>query len=452
LAPETKYAYSGDTAIAYQVVGEGPRDIVVAFPYISHLDLAWESPFVSAFLNRLKGMGRLILFDRRGVGLSDPVAGAPTLDERIDDLRAVMDAAGSERAVLFGMSEGAAMCLLFAASFPERAEALLLWGAMARSTEAEDYPFAPPREALLESQRELIMPLWGTGVTLDIFVPSFASNPNAREGMARLERQSASPRRIQQLVEMFLDLDVRDVLPTIQVPTLVMQRRHDRIVNAQAGRWLAEQIPGSEYREFEGIDHLPWELDTRDAVLDEMEEFLTGARPAPTYERVLATVMFTDIVDSTLRAGSEGDTAWRALLGDQQALVRENLKRFDGREVDTTGDGFLATFASPTRAIECAAAITRSAPTIGLEIRAGLHSGEIEVLGANVAGIAVHLAARICATAGAREIHVSRTVHDLVAGSQFEFSDCGDYELKGFDEPWRLYAVERTPLDNVASH
>jgi len=449
VVPEIKYAYSGDTAIAYQVVGEGERDIVVAYPFISQQDLIWENTSQTQFFERLARLGRLIIFDRRGVGLSDPVSGAPTLDERMDDLRAVMDAAGSERAVLFGMSEGSTMCMLFAATYPERVEALLLFGAMARATEDVDYPFALPREALLESQRELVGPAWGTGATLEVFVPSFAETPGAREGLARLERQAVSPKRLQQLVEMFLDLDIRDVLPTIQVPTLVMHHTHDRVVNVRAGRWLAEQIPGSVYREFPGADHFPWQVETRDAVIDEMEEFLTGERPAPTYERVLATVLFTDIVDSTVRAKSEGDASWRELLQKHHALIRERLRRFGGREIDTTGDGFLATFSSPTRAIECAESITRSAPSIDLSIRAGLHCGEIELVGENVAGIAVHLAARICSTSGAGEVHVSRTVHDLVAGSRIEFSDCGEFELKGFDEEWRLYAVESTPLAGV---
>jgi class 3 adenylate cyclase len=448
MPPETKYAYSGETAIAYQVVGEGERDIVVAFPYISHLDLVWEG-IQRPFFERLSTLARVILFDRRGVGLSDPAGGAPTLDERVDDVRAVMDAAGSESAVLFGMSEGAAMCLLYAATHPDRVDALLLWGAMARATQDVDYPYALPREVLEQAQRELVEPAWGTGASIDVFAPSLADTPGARESLARFERQAASPARVRELATMFLETDVRDVLPAIHVPTLIMHHTHDMVVNRRAARWLADHIDGSIYREFPGTDHLVWEVATRDAVLDEIEEFLTGVRPAPTYERALATVLFTDIVDSTARAAAEGDAAWRGLLEQHHALVRENLTRFGGREIDTTGDGFLATFTSPTRAIECADEITRRAPSIGLEVRAGVHTGEVELLGENIGGVAVHLAARICATAGAGEVNVSRTVRDLVAGSQFRFSDRGEHALKGFDEEWRIYSVEHTPLATV---
>ncbi|HXR32057.1 MAG TPA: alpha/beta hydrolase, partial [Solirubrobacterales bacterium] len=264
--PQTRYARSGDVSIAYQVVGEGEMDLVIAFPFVSHVDLLWESPAQAHFVRRLGSFARVILFDRRGVGLSDPAGGAPTLEERMDDVRAVMDAAGSERAALLGMSEGATMCMLFAATYPQRTSALVLWGAMARSTAADDYPWAPSKEAIEESNEELIAPLWGQGATIEIFSPSLAEDPRAREFQARFERQAASPTRVWELFEMFLDTDVRDALPLIQAPTLVLHRRHDRAVNYRAARWLAEQIEGSRYVELEGEDHFPWVGET-DAAL-----------------------------------------------------------------------------------------------------------------------------------------------------------------------------------------
>jgi len=444
-APETRYARSGDVGIAYQVIGEGEMDIVVAFQFISHLDLIWENPLVSGFMRRLASFARVILFDRRGVGLSDPVAGAPTLEERMDDLRAVMDAAGSERAALIGMSEGATMCMLFAATYPERTAALVLWGAMARSTWAEDYPWAPPREALLEAEEQLMSPFWGQGATLDVFSPSLADDPRAREFQGRYERQAASPMRVQQLFEMFLDTDVRGALPLIQAPTLVLHRRGDHAVNYRAARWLAEQIENSRYLEFEGEDHFPWVGDS-ESPLAAIEEFLTGVRPGPAAQRVLATVLFTDIVDSTRRATELGDARWRELLERHQELTREQLERYDGREIKTTGDGFLATFDGPTRAAECARAIADAMPALGIEVRAGLHTGEVELIGSDVGGIAVHVAARIAALAGAGEVLASRTVRDLAVGSAVEFEPAGRHTLKGVPDEWDVFSVAATPL------
>jgi class 3 adenylate cyclase len=437
---ETRYARSGEIGIAYQVVGEGEMDVVVAFPFVSHLDLLWENPAQSHFIRRLGSFARVILFDRRGVGLSDPAAGAPTLEERMDDVRAVMDAAGSERAALLGMSEGATMCMLFAATYPERTSALVLWGAMARSTAAPDYPWAPQKEAVREAQEELIGPMWGQGATIEIFSPSMAGDPRAREFQARFERQAASPMRVQQLFEMFLDTDVRDALPLIQAPTLVLHRRHDRAVNYRAARWLAEQIEGSRYAELEGEDHFPWVGDSN-AALEAIEEFLTGVRPGPAPERVLATVLFTDIVDSTRLAGEMGDRRWRDLLEEQQKLVRDRLRRFEGREIKTTGDGFLAVFDGPTRAAECARAIVEDVPALGIDVRAGLHTGEVELMGDDVGGIAVHVAARIAALAGPRTVLASRTVRDLAAGSGVEFDSAGRHALKGLAEEWDVYSV-----------
>jgi class 3 adenylate cyclase len=440
MPPDTRYARSGDVGIAYQAFGEGELDLVLAFPFLSHLDLMWESPALSHFLRRLGSFARVLVFDRRGVGLSDPVARPATLEERMDDVRAVMDAAGSERAALLGMSEGATMCMLFAATYPQRTSALVLWGAMARSTAAPDYPWAPEREAVLEAQAELVAPLWGQGATIDIFSPSMAADPRAREFQARFERQAASPMRVGQLVEMFLDTDVRETLPLIQAPTLVLHRRHDRAVNYRAARWLAEQIEGSRYAELEGDDHFPWVGDS-DAALAAIEEFLTGVRPSPAPERVLATVLFTDIVDSTRLATEMGDRRWRDLLEAHQELVRDRLRRFEGREVKTTGDGFLAVFDGPTRAAECARTIADDMPSLGIEVRAGLHTGEVELMGDDVGGIAVHVAARIAALADGRTVLASHTVRDLAAGSGVEFDPAGRHSLKGVPDEWDLYSV-----------
>jgi class 3 adenylate cyclase len=447
--PETRYARSGDIGIAYQVVGESGMDLVLAFPFLSHLDLLWESPPLSHFVRRLGSFSRVILFDRRGVGLSDPVAGAATLEERMDDVRAVMDAAGSEQAALLGMSEGATMCMLFAATYPRRTSALVLWGAMARSTVADDYPWAAPKQALREANEELVSPLWGQGATIEIFSPSLADDPRAREFQARFERQAASPMRVQQLFEMFLDTDVRDALPLIQASTLVLHRRGDRAVNYRAARWLAEQIEGSRYVELEGEDHFPWVGDSN-APLEAIEEFLTGVRPSPAPERVLATVLFTDIVDSTRLATELGDRRWRDLLGEHQKVVRARLERFGGREVKTTGDGFLAIFDGPTRAVECARGIIGDMPSLGIEVRAGLHTGEVELIDEDVGGIAVHVAARVAALAGAGSVLASRTVHDLVAGSGIDFDSCGRHTLKGVADEWDIYSVRSTPLSPSA--
>ncbi|MBK8293646.1 MAG: adenylate/guanylate cyclase domain-containing protein [Solirubrobacterales bacterium] len=448
MQPETRYAQSGKAGIAYQVFGEGDQDLVLSFQFISHLDLAWESPALEKFLNRLGSFARVIMFDRRGVGLSDPTAGAPTLEERTDDVRAVMDAAGSDRAALFGMSEGAATSMMFAATYPERTSALILWGAMARSTEAEDYPWAPSRETALESMKQLIAPQWGKGSTVEIFSPTLADNPDARALQARFEREAASPVRVWELLNLFLDLDVRDVLPLIQTPTLVMHRRSDYAVNVRAGRWLAEQIEGSQFVEYEGTDHNPWVADPNGEILEQIEEFVTGIRPTPTPDRVLSTVLFTDIVDSTQRASELGDQEWKSLLEDHQDLVRRHLKWCEGKEIKTTGDGFLATFDGPTRAIEAATAITDEISSLGIEVRAGIHTGELEIMGDDVGGIAVHVAARVCGLAGPGQVLASRTVRDLTAGSGIEFADWGRHELKGVPDSWELYDVTSTPRSN----
>jgi pimeloyl-ACP methyl ester carboxylesterase len=440
--PPTQYARSGDASIAYQVVGEGEIDLVLVLGFATHLELQWESPPFARFFERIGSFSRLILFDKRGTGLSDPVTEAPTLEQRVDDVRAVMDAAGSERAALFGISEGGPMSVLFAATHPDRVTALVLHGAMGRTTEASDYPWASPAQALRESAAEFIVPYWGRQAEgmVELFAPSFADDPQAVEFTARMERTAASPAMVQQIFEMFLDIDVRDILPTIHVPALVLHRRGDRVVNRRAGEELAAQIPGARYVELPGIDHLPWAGDA-EAVLGEIEEFLTGSRSVPEPDRVLATVMFTDIVGSTKRAAGLGDARWRELLSAHQAAARRELMRFRGREVKTLGDGCLATFDGPARAIRCGRAIGEAARSLGLDVRVGLHSGEVELMEEDVGGIAVHIAARVGALAAAGEVLVTSTVKDLVAGSGIRFVDRGARQLKGIAEEWRLFAA-----------
>lgn len=437
--PATRYARSGDVSVAYQVFGSGPLDIVVVPGFVSHVEMIWEVPTAVHVLERLASFGRVILFDKRGSGLSDPVVGAPTLEERMDDVRAVMDAAGSERAAVFGVSEGAPMSILFAATYPQLTSALVLYGGMARSTWAPDYPWATPADALIESS-EAMAPHLYEGAVLEVMAPSFADNPLVRELYGRLQRYAASPAMLQQMFLMFLDIDVRAVLPTVDVPTLVLHRRGDRAVNYQASKWIATQIPGATYVELDGVDHLPFAGDT-DALVDEVEEFLTGVRRATEIDRVLATVMFTDIVSSTERASALGDRAWRALLDAQNDVLRRELARYRGREVKTLGDGVLATFDGPARAIRCARAMTEAVRPLDIEVRVGLHTGEVELVDDDVAGIAVHIAARVGALAGPNEVLVSGTVRDLVAGSGIEFVDHGQHVLKGIPDEWRIYAV-----------
>ena len=441
-APPTKYAKSNEVSIAYQVIGDGPIDLVLVLGFATHLDLQWEAPPMARFFERLASFSRLVLFDKRGTGLSDPVSEVPTLEQRVDDVRAVLDACGSRRAVLFGVSEGGPMSVMFAAAHPARVSALILHGAMGRTTEAPDYPWASPADALRESAAQFITPYWGRDArgTVELFAPSLADDPTSVEVVERLERSAASPAMVWKIFEMFLDIDVRAILPTINVPTLVLHRRGDRVVNRRAGRELASQIPGARYVELPGIDHLPWAGDP-DAVLGEVEEFLTGTRSAPESDRLLATVMFTDLVGSTERAATVGDARWRELLAEHQARVRRELVRFRGHEVKTLGDGFLATFDGPARAIRCAHAIVEDAPSLGLEVRVGLHTGEVEPVAHDVGGIAVHIAARIADLAAAGEVLVSGTTKELVAGSGLRFAERGTRRLKGISDEWRVFAA-----------
>lgn len=438
--PETRYARSGDVSIAYQVFGEGDMDLVMIPGFISHLEVEWDEPPFVAAMERMGRFARVIRFDKRGTGMSDPVAELPSLEVRMDDVRAVMDAAGSERAALFGFSEGCAMGALFAATYPERTTALVLYGGLAKGIASEDYPWGPPPEILDPEVVGSMKDDWGKGYVADIFLPSIADMEGVRQMVGRMERMAASPGVLFRLYEMFAEIDVRHVLPVISVPTLLLHRTGDRATNVGNSRWMAEQIPEAKFIEFEGIDHHLW-IGNTDEILDEIEEFLTGAKPTPEPDRILATVMFTDIVDSTKKATELGDKQWRETLLRHQDITRQELDRHRGREVKTTGDGFLATFDGPARGVRCAQAICEGVRPLGVEVRAGLHCGECEVLGDDIGGIAVHIASRVGSNAGAGEVLVSRTVKDLVAGSGISFEDRGTHTLKGIPDPWNLYAA-----------
>ncbi len=436
--PETRYAQSAGVNVAYQVVGHGPVDVVYVPGWVSHVELAWELPELAAGFERLASFSRLILFDKRGTGMSDPVPAdqLPTLEQRMDDVRAVMDAVTCERAAIFGASEGGNMSMLFAATYPERTIALCTFGCTAKRIWSPDYPWAPTREKRLETFAETER-YWTTGLGWQDMAPSL--DPASLSELARYYRRCASPGAAVALLKMNTDVDVRDVLPTIRVPAVVMHRTADRDANVEEGRYIAAHIPGARFVEFPGKDH-SWWTQGRDAILDEIEELVTGARPVPEPNRVLATVLVTDIVGSTERVRALGDRAWADLLARHRAAVRRELERFRGREVDTAGDGFLATFDGPARAIRCAVAIRRAMRALGLELRTGVHTGECELLGDRVAGIAVHTSARISALAAPNEVLVSATVRDLVSGSGIVFEDRGEHELKGVGER-RIFVV-----------
>jgi pimeloyl-ACP methyl ester carboxylesterase len=432
----THYADSSGVNIAYQVHGEGPLDLVFVPGFVSHVEGWWEEPLCVRFLERLAAFSRLLLFDKRGTGLSDREAGVPTLEQRMDDVRAVLAAAGSERAAVLGISEGGAMSALFAATYPERTTALVLYGTFAefRSWVPTPEDFARILCAMDEE--------WGTGRSLPHFAPSLAADPRLQRWWARHERSGASPGAAMALMRMNSEIDARHVLPAIRVPTLVLHRTGDVTVDVEAGRYQAAHIPGARYVELPGVDHLPFVGDA-EPILAEIEEFLTGVRPVAEPDRVLATVLFTDIVDSTKRAAALGDRRWRELLEAHHAATRRELERHRGREVKTLGDGFLAVFDGPARAVRCAEAIAGAVRTLGLEVRAGLHTGECEVMGDDLGGLAVHIAARVAALAGPGEVLVSSTVKDLVAGSGLRFDDRGAQVLKGIPSQWRLFSLSK---------
>jgi class 3 adenylate cyclase len=437
--PETRYARSGDISIAYQVLGEGPRDLVFVPGVISHVEFFHELPGYTDFLRGLARFARVIVFDKRGNGLSDRVVGAPSLEERMDDIRAVMEAARSERAALFGVSEGGPLSLLFAATYPERVDAIVLYETMVHQGAAPDHPAGVDRDLWRQGSAGMIE-AWGTGASLAVMCRSRCDDPQLLALWARAERLSASPGGIRALLDILGEIDVRAVLPSVRVRCLVIHGLSGSMF-VDHGRYLAEHLPDARLVVLEGIDHYPW-FANADAIVAEVEEFLTGTRTAPAGDRVLATILFTDIVGSTDRAAALGDRRWRDLLDSYYGLLRREIARFRGREVKTMGDGVLATFDGPARAIRCACAVRDGVRPLGVEVRAGLHTGECEVMGDDVGGIAVHIGARVVASAAPSEVLVSSTVKDLVAGSGLRFVDRGTHTLHGVPGEWRLFAVE----------
>jgi class 3 adenylate cyclase len=436
--PETKYTKSGDTHIAYQVSGDGPFDLVFVPGFVSHLEAQWEDPDSATMLRRLSGFSRLIRFDKRGTGLSDrgPI---PTLEQRMDDVRAVMDAVGSERAALLGISEGGPMSLLFAATYPSRTRSLVLYGSYARRAWAPDHPVGRTTSDM-EKLFGVMEREWGGPVGIETWAPSRVGDERYKRWWSNYLRQAASPGAAISVMRMNMEIDVRHVLSSIRVPTLILHRTGDRLTPVGQGRYLASKVPGAMYVELPGDDHSPFAGDMA-RLIDEVEEFLTGVRAGAEDNRILATVMFTDIVGATERAVAAGDSRWRDLLAQHHAAVRRELARFRGREIDTAGDGFLATFDGPARAVRCAARVVDAVTPLGLQIRAGLHTGECEMLGDKVSGIAVHVGARVAGLAGASEVLVSSTVKDLVAGSGLRFEPRGIQTLKGVPGEWPIFAL-----------
>jgi class 3 adenylate cyclase len=439
--PETRYTRAGDVHIAYQVLGEGAVDVILADQWFSNMDGQWDVPPLAEFRRRLASFGRLIMFDRRGMGLSDPVAiqSLPSLDAWMDDLRAVMAAASSDRAALIANIGGAITSLVFAASHPQRLSSLVIVDGFARVEYAPDYPAGMPAEEL-ERQLGLIEPNWGRGLMLDIFAPSMRGVPGLREAWARFERTATSPGSARAIVGWIFSSDVREFLPTINVPTLIIQHPEGRTFPPAMGRYLADHIPGARYVELPGPDQLIWAGD-QDRTVAEIQEFITGVRPMHPTDRVLATVLFTDIVDSTGRAAKLGDHAWKERLAAFEQLSREVVASASGRLIKSTGDGMLATFDAPARGVRAARELTVRSREIDMPIRAGLHAGEIEVSADDVAGLAVHIGARVAGLASADEVLVTSTVKELVIGSQIDFEDRGSRALKGVDGRWRLFAM-----------
>jgi len=438
--PAIRYARSGDVHVAYQVVGEGPIDIVFVEGFVTNRHIAWEEPSYRRFVERLGSFSRVILFDKRGMGLSDRVQ-AGTLEERMDDVRAVMDAVGSERAALIGESEGGPLSMLFAAAHPERTHGLILAGAEVKEEKTEDWPWGESTREEFDEYLATLPESWSSRpASLRRFIPSRGDDPFVTEWFVRLKLQSASPAAAEAFMRMAHEIDVRHVVPAIRVPTLILHAVDDQICHVENARYLAGTIPGARYVELPGGDHVMY-AELADVALAEIREFLTGVREAPEPDRVLATVLFTDLVGSTERATELGDRRWRERLEAHHAAVRRELGRFGGREIDTAGDGFLSSFDGPARAIRCACAVVGAVSDLGLEVRAGVHTGECEVIGDKLAGVAVHIGARVAGCAGAGEVLVSSTVRDLIAGSGIELEDRGLRSLKGVEDERRLYAV-----------
>jgi pimeloyl-ACP methyl ester carboxylesterase len=443
---ETQYALSGDVHIAYQVTGEGPFDLVFVPGFVTHMDLQWRLPGFGDFLNELGSIARLIRFDKRGTGMSDPVSGAPSLETRMDDVRAVMDAAGSRRAAFYGLSEGAAMSILFAATYPERVAALIVRSCSPRTMWAPEFPWGRSGEAYEHEMNQALRVYQDRDEARKVVLGLGMQGEQEVEAYIDLLRWGASPGMLEALYRMNREIDIRDVLPTVRVPTLVMHGAEDQVVPVEVGRYTAQRVPTARLVELRGLGHLALGGPRADRIQVEIQRFLnevweTGGWDEAEPERMLATVLFTDIVDSTIRASELGDRRWRELLERHNALVRRELLRYRGREVDSAGDGFFATFDGPARAIRCAAAIVEGLREFGITVRAGLHTGECEMADGKVAGIAVHTGARVAALAHSGEVLVSSTVKDLVAGSGIEFIERGSHELKGIPGEWRLYAL-----------
>jgi len=432
-SPVTHYALSGDVNIAYQTMGAGPVDIILVPGFMSHIEFMHELPGYTAFLRRLSSFARIVTFDKRGQGLSDRVSDAPSLEQRMDDVRAVMDAIGSQRAALFGVSEGCAMSALFAATYPERVSRLILLGGYVNRRDLSD---------TIEERVQLRAKLWGTGAMIKTVAPSFATDPDAVARFGKFERLSASPGAVKSFVRLNAQIDVSSILPTVRVPALVLHRRNDAQVPVELGRELATLIPDAKFIEHPGADH-GFAVGDVDALLGDVEEFITGHRDGSSdgLERVLATVLFTDIVDSTRSAAAKGDHAWRRLLDSHDQLAIQLVERHRGTLIKSTGDGILATFDGPGRAVRCALALGAASKQIGLPLRAGLHTGEIEMRGRDVGGIAVHAAPRVMTQSQPDEVLVSRVVTDLVAGAGLRFSERGSHELKGLPGRWDLFAA-----------
>jgi class 3 adenylate cyclase/esterase/lipase len=435
MQPVTQYAKSGDVHIAYQAFGDGPINLVMVPGFVSNVENYWDQPDFARFLNRLGSYARVVIFDKRGTGMSDRVAELPGLDQRMDDLRAVMDAAGMEQAALLGISEGAPLSVLFAATYPDRCRALVLYGSFSR------FSYWFPNEEALGHFFSYVEHSWGTGGSVERFAPSRANDAAFQRWWGRNERLGASPAAVTALMHMNSQIDISSILPAVRVPTLVIHRTEDKAVNVEGGRDMAAHIPGARLAEFPGSDHIFYVGESADKISEAIEEFLTGSRAPVAVDRVLATVLFTDIVGSTETAAALGDQRWRDLLEHHHAMIRRNLVRFRGHEVKTTGDGFLATFDGPARGVQCAHAIAQDLRSLGIEVRAGLHTGECEIIGDDVGGIAVHIGARVAALARAGEVLVSSTVKDLVAGSGLRFEERGTYPLKGIPGEWRIFSA-----------
>jgi pimeloyl-ACP methyl ester carboxylesterase/class 3 adenylate cyclase len=439
MVPGTHYTQSDGLSIAYQVIGDGPVDIVLVPGWISNIEVFWEEPIVARFLQELASFARLILFDKRGTGLSDRLVEVATLEQRMDDVRAVMDAVGSKCAALMGYSEGGPMCALFSATYPERTSALIMINSYARITRTEDYPWGPTEGELI-AFLDKVASDWGGPLDIDQRIPTMANDNRFAHWWARFLRQGATPKALLSLAHANRQIDIRHVLPSVRVPALILHADADRIIEAGHGRYLAGAVRGAKLVIYPARDHVPF-ADGAQHVIRHVREFLTGAYRPSSVDSTLCTILFTDIVGSTRQLVERGDRAWADLLAAHNNAVRSELALYRGREVNNTGDGFVAIFDGPARSIRCAQAIRNALRPIGVDVRMGLHSGECEIQDGAVSGLAVHIAARVSAAAQAGDIVVSRTVKDLVAGSGLGFADFGVHALKGVPDNWQLYRV-----------